>query len=116
MSHGEEIKRGDRFSFGENWYRFLSVLDDRQIAAAETSLCKMLGVASLEGKNVLGIGSGSGLFSFAARRLGVRVHSFDCDPRPVICTGELKYRYFPDDATWIIDEGFVPLDLMSLYF
>ena len=83
MSHGEEIKRGDRFSFGENWYRFLSVLDDRQIAAAETSLCKMLGVASLEGKNVLGIGSGSGLFSFAARRLGVRVHSFDCDLRPL---------------------------------
>ena len=105
MSHDEEIKQGGRFSFGENWSRFLSVLDDNRIAAAETSLRKMLGVASLEGKTVLDIGSGSGLFSLAARRLGARVHSFDYDPRSVACTRELKRRYFLDDAAWIVDEG-----------
>jgi len=41
----------------------------------------------------------------AARRLGARVHSFDYDPRSVACTRELKRRYFPDDAAWIVDEG-----------
>jgi hypothetical protein len=41
MSHGEEIKQGERFSFGENWSRFLSVLDYNRIAGAETSLRKM---------------------------------------------------------------------------
>ena len=59
----------------------------------------------MEGKTVLDIGSGSGLFSLAARRLGARVHSFDYDPRSVACTRELKRRYFPDDAAWIVDEG-----------
>lgn len=98
MSHAEEIKRGERFAFGENWSRFLNVLDDERIAVAEASLCNMLGVVSLEGKAVLDIGCGSGLFSLAARRLGAHVHSFDFDPRSVACTAELKRRYFPDDT------------------
>ncbi len=113
MGHSEEIKRGERFSFGDNWCQFLSVLDDKQIAVAEASLHNMLGGARLEGKTVLDIGSGSGLFSLAARRLGARVHSFDYDPRSVACTGELKRRYFPDDATWVVDEGSV-LDIEYL--
>jgi O-antigen/teichoic acid export membrane protein len=46
----------------------------------------------------LDIGSGSGLFSLAARRLGARVRSFDYDPQSVACTAELRRRYFPDDA------------------
>ena len=93
MSHAEEIKRGERFAFGENWSRFLNVLDDGRIANAEISLCNMLGVDSLKGKAVLDIGCGSGLFSLAAKRLGGRVHSFDFDPSSVACTAELKRRY-----------------------
>jgi 2-polyprenyl-6-hydroxyphenyl methylase/3-demethylubiquinone-9 3-methyltransferase len=37
--------------------------------------------------------------------LGARVHSFDYDPNSVGCTQELKRRYFPDDAQWIIEPG-----------
>jgi 2-polyprenyl-6-hydroxyphenyl methylase/3-demethylubiquinone-9 3-methyltransferase len=33
------------------------------------------------------------------------VRSFDFDPDSVACTLELKRRYYPGDATWIIDEG-----------
>lgn len=113
MSHGEEIKRGERFAFGENWSCFLNVLDNKRIAVAETSLRNMLRATSLEGKTVLDIGSGSGLFSLAARRLGARVHSFDYDPRSVACTAELKRRYFLDDATWVVEEGSV-LDIEYL--
>ena len=53
---------------------------------------------------LLDIGSGSGLYSLAARRLGAKVHSFDYDPQSVSCTSELK-RYFADDDDWNIESG-----------
>ena len=111
--HATEIARGQRFEFGRNWARFLSALDDRKIEAATHSLEKTLGVESLDGKRFLDIGSGSGLFSLAARRLGARVHSFDYDPQSVACTAEVKRRYFPDDERWTI-EGASVLDAAYL--
>ncbi|MFJ3521083.1 class I SAM-dependent methyltransferase [Pseudomonas sp. NPDC090203] len=106
-THQEEIQSGDRFSFGENWSRFLSVLDDERIEEAESSLRAMLEVDSLEGKTFLDVGSGSGLFSLAARRLGASVYSFDYDPKSVACTTELRRRYFKDDDQWVINEASV---------
>jgi len=96
-----------RFQFGKNWARFLTVLTEERIAEAERSLCEMLSVESLEGQRFLDIGSGSGLFSLAARRLGATVRSFDYDPQSVACTRELKSRFFPDDASWVIEQGSV---------
>jgi 2-polyprenyl-3-methyl-5-hydroxy-6-metoxy-1,4-benzoquinol methylase len=104
-THAGELARGERFEFGANWSRFLAVLDERRIATAEESLRRMLEVADLRGRSFLDIGSGSGLFSLAARRLGARVHSFDYDPQSVACTRELRRRYFADDADWTIEEG-----------
>jgi len=101
----EEIKAGSRFAFGENWSRFLTELDDDRIHQAEQSLCDMLKVKALQGKRFLDIGSGSGLFSLAARRLGATVHSFDFDPQSVACTNELKIRYFPSDPQWNVEQG-----------
>lgn len=63
----------------------------------------MLEVDSLAGKTFLDIGSGSGLFSLAARGLGARVHSFDFDPKSVACTSELKKNYFDGDDSWKIE-------------
>jgi 2-polyprenyl-6-hydroxyphenyl methylase/3-demethylubiquinone-9 3-methyltransferase len=101
----QEIAAGERFAFGANWQRFLSVLDESRILHAEDSLRHMLDVADLAGKSFLDIGCGSGLFSLAARRLGARVQSFDYDPLSVACTGELRQRYFPADTQWNIGEG-----------
>jgi 2-polyprenyl-3-methyl-5-hydroxy-6-metoxy-1,4-benzoquinol methylase len=100
-----EIDAGQRFKFGANWMRFLAVLDEERIKAAETSIKEMLGVVTLDGLRFLDIGSGSGLFSLAARRLGATVHSFDFDPQSVACTNELKRRYYPGDAGWRVEEG-----------
>jgi 2-polyprenyl-6-hydroxyphenyl methylase/3-demethylubiquinone-9 3-methyltransferase len=95
----------DRFAFGQNWARFLTVLNEDRIKAAEGSLREMLRCDDLRGRSFLDIGSGSGLFSLAARRLGARVRSFDYDPHSVACTSELKRRYFPDDQDWHVSQG-----------
>src|ERR1700755_2012521 len=104
-AHAIEVGRGERFEFGENWSRFLAVLDEERIRKPQESLREMLEVERREGKSFLDIGAGSGLFSLAARRLGARVHSFDYDPRSVACTRELRRRFFDADPSWTIDEA-----------
>ena len=106
-AYKDEVQRGERFEFGQNWREFLKTLDDERIAIAESSLKEMLGKESLEGLSFLDIGSGSGLFSLAARRLGARVHSFDYDPESVACTEELRQRYFPEDDDWVVERASV---------
>lgn len=105
--HEQELLRGERFEFGENWRRFLRLLDEERIQEAIVSLQVMLEVEGLAGKSFLDVGSGSGLFSLAARRLGARVFSFDYDPKSVACTRELKRRYFEHDESWRIEIGSV---------
>jgi 2-polyprenyl-6-hydroxyphenyl methylase/3-demethylubiquinone-9 3-methyltransferase len=95
-----------RFEFGANWSRFLRRLDTARICQAEASLREAFG-PSLSGKRFLDVGSGSGLFSLAARRLGATVHSFDFDPLSVRCAEELRQRFFPGDSQWTIEQGSV---------
>ncbi|REJ84754.1 MAG: class I SAM-dependent methyltransferase [Acidobacteria bacterium] len=67
----------------------------------------MLGDGSLRGRSFLDVGSGSGLFSLAARQLGARVFSFDYDPDSVECTRELRERFDLDHEDWQIERGSV---------
>jgi 2-polyprenyl-6-hydroxyphenyl methylase/3-demethylubiquinone-9 3-methyltransferase len=97
---------GQHFEFGKNWQRFLKVLDEERIQEAEASLRKMLQVDNLLGKSFLDVGSGSGLFSLAAIRIGAKsVHSFDFDAKSVACTKELKHRFFSEADQWTIERG-----------
>jgi SAM-dependent methyltransferase len=104
-AHANEVTAGERFRFGENWASFLQVLDGDRIEQAEASLKSMLPWPSLEGKRFLDAGSGSGLSSLAARRIGAEVVSFDYDPQSVACTTELRRRYYPDDPAWTVTQG-----------
>ena len=106
-AHDQEVSSGERFAFGENWAQFLKVLNDRRVQEAVESLKAMLDVDTLNGKTFLDIGSGSGLFSLAARRLGAKVVSFDYSPQSVACTSELKRRYFENDGDWQVQSGSV---------
>ncbi|MFO1216188.1 MAG: 50S ribosomal protein L11 methyltransferase [Burkholderiaceae bacterium] len=106
-THAEDIQRGERFAFGANWAAFLQRLNDDRIAEAERSICTMLGTADLRDRRLLDIGSGSGLFSLAARRLGARVHSFDYDPDSVACTRLLRDRHGAAEGEWTVAEGSV---------
>ncbi len=103
--HQAEIKSGKRFEFGRNWKNFLSLLNEERIKKAEQSLISYVG--DVTGKRFIDIGSGSGLFSLAARRQGAVVHSFDYDPQSFACTRELKERYFPNDPGWKVDQASV---------
>lgn len=106
-NHAQEVASGQRYAFGENWRRFLQALGPEQIALAERDLRTMLGAGDLKGLSFLDIGSGSGLSSLAARRLGAQVTSFDYDVQSVACTRQLRERYFADDPQWTIAEGSV---------
>ncbi len=106
--HAGEIESGRRFAFGKNWRGFLERLDEERILAACNSLRDLLETDSLGGMRFLDVGSGSGLFSLAAMRLGAaHVHSLDYDPGSVDCAKELKRRCFPEDPRWEISEGSV---------
>jgi SAM-dependent methyltransferase len=94
-----------RFGFGDNWLDFARDLRAEQIAEAEASIRNLLQRDTLAGSSFVDIGSGSGLFSLAARRLGARVHSFDFDAASVLCTARLRDQYFPGDPGWMVERG-----------
>jgi 2-polyprenyl-6-hydroxyphenyl methylase/3-demethylubiquinone-9 3-methyltransferase len=93
-----------RFEFGANWRSYARSVDHEQLYAAQASLTALLG--PIFELSFLDIGSGSGLFSAAARRLGAEVVSFDYDSESVRCTRETRDRFqHPDDDTWRITGG-----------
>ena len=102
------------FSFGRNWQAFLTSLDEGRVTIAEQSLVNFLGFSDLKGKSFLDIGCGSGLFSYAAMKLGAeRIVSFDLDEFSVQCC-----RYLHDRAQqpshWEIRQGSIlDKDLLS---
>ena len=102
-----QVAKKERFEFGRNWKSFLNTLSAMQIKQAESSLAEMLGVDDLVDKTFLDVGSGSGLFSLAARNLGAKVTSFDFDENSVWCTAELKSRFHPEDDKWKVLQGSV---------
>lgn len=85
------------FRFGENWADYSRLVDEQRIAAACESVRTLAG--DLRGKSFLDIGSGSGLFSLAALRLGAReVLAIDIDPDSTATTRNLLSR--ETDGRW----------------
>lgn len=94
-----------RFAFGENWARFLGSIDEQTIFEAEHNLKEMLETQSLSGLSFLDIGSGSGLSSLAASRLGATPLSFDVDVQSVSTTKALRERFAQHADTWTVECG-----------
>lgn len=102
----EEVKKGNRFEFGKNWSLYLKSLDSDRIQSAEKSLLRFLNRENLKGNSFLDIGSGSGLFSLAAKNLGAsKVHSFDFDDSSYQCTRMLKEKFYNNDSSWTVEQG-----------
>lgn len=107
------------FSFGQNWEKFLSVLDEERIASACFSIQKITGFETLAGRTFLDMGCGSGLFSLAAYRLGAeQVISMDIDPYSIECAHRLRLREGAQ-AHWLIAQASalaMPLPKQSFEF
>jgi 2-polyprenyl-3-methyl-5-hydroxy-6-metoxy-1,4-benzoquinol methylase len=97
-----------RFGFGRNWADFVaSRLNNSVVEASRLHMADMLRAESLEGKTVLDIGSGSGIHSLAALRLGAeRIISFDYDRDSVATTRKVR-EHAGSPANWEVMQGSV---------
>lgn len=109
---GVQLKIGDgmaeselRFPFGKNWKNYSKLINESRLCEAEKSLRSLLGVEDLVGKTFVDVGSGSGLFSLAAIRLGASVISFDYDINSVECTKKLRSEYTENEERWTVEQG-----------
>ena len=105
FNHTNEVNTGNRFEFGKNWIKYLEDFNDTKLKNAEASLKEMLDVKTLAGKSFLDVGSGSAIFSLAAKKLGANVTSIDYDPNCISCAVNLKNQFYKNDESWIILEG-----------
>lgn len=109
----QEVAARRRFEFGKNWSKFLGTVTEEAIQEATKALQTLLRLEDLANLRFLDVGSGSGLSSLAAHKLGARVVSFDFDPSSVTCTQFLKRRENSTDSEWqvlrgtVLDEDFL---------
>jgi 2-polyprenyl-6-hydroxyphenyl methylase/3-demethylubiquinone-9 3-methyltransferase len=94
-----------RFEFGKNWQLFLKSLSDKKIEKAKKSLQDLILIDNFQNKTFLDIGSGSGLFSLGAYKLGAEVRSFDYDEFSVEATKYLREKYSQNDKKWVVSQG-----------
>ncbi|KAB8028002.1 hypothetical protein [Fluviispira multicolorata] len=80
------MKEELRFAFGKNWTHFLTHLTDDRIHEASLSLLDFLNIDNLKNMSFLDVGSGSGLFSFAAKMNRAKVSTIDYDTDSALCT------------------------------
>lgn len=99
-------KKSNHFGFGKNWQNFLKSLDNEKIEEAKKSMVEFLGGENnIKGKTFIDIGCGSGLFSYAAFKLGAKkVVSVDVDEFSVACAKYLKEKEKNPD-NWEIKQG-----------
>jgi len=95
------------FKFGENWSKLVPQLDDARLESSKSDIIEMMERDTLEGLSFLDIGSGSGLHSLAAYRLGAApIVSVDLDPLNIENLQALRRQAgVPDDADWTARPG-----------
>jgi 2-polyprenyl-6-hydroxyphenyl methylase/3-demethylubiquinone-9 3-methyltransferase len=96
MSRIDLTQAESHFAFGRNWASYARDVTEIEIAEAEKGLTRLLG-GRLKGQTrFLDIGSGSGLHSLAALRLGAEeVLAIDIDKDSVATTRTLLSRFAP---------------------
>jgi len=105
MSYYNEITNKKRFEFGKNWQLFLKTINNEKIDRAKISLENLILSNDLSNKTFLDIGSGSGLFSLSAYKLGAKVTSFDYDEFSVEATKYMREKFASNDKEWLIQQG-----------
>src|SRR5262245_20528147 len=99
------------FAFGENWASYAQGIHETQIAWSERCMQSLLGPDLVRGKRVVDVGSGSGLHSAAALRLGAAsLLALDRDPASVATTRGVLTRFAPPGASYDVRES----DILAL--
>lgn len=93
------------FAFGKNWNTYLKKsFTEETLKKSIESLQQFLGEESLQGKSFIDFGSGSGVHSLSALKLGAsRIVSVDVDKDSVACSAELQKKEGVD--FWTVKEG-----------
>ncbi len=100
-----------RFPFGDNWASYSEVVTDDKLDQAERDLLRLVGDdCELAGRRFLDIGSGSGIHSCAAARLGASVVSIDIDPGSVATTERLSRQFGLSESIEVRCESVLELD------
>ena len=93
------------FSFGKNWENFLGRITEDKLKSGESSIKDFTGIKNFNGKSVLDIGCGSGIFSYAFHKMGAKkIVSFDIDPFSVRCCEFMKNKA-KNPKNWTILQG-----------
>lgn len=101
------MEKNKPFDFGKNWKNFLKDINDKRIQDSERSLKSFIGFENFSDLKFLDVGSGSGLSSLAANRLGATVHSFDYDLHSVEATKLLRNKFLKNNRLWTVENGSV---------
>jgi len=91
-----------RFSFGDNWQRFLDELHPAAVERMASYVADWLG-EDLAGRRLIDVGSGQGLTSLVAHQLGADVTSIDIDPMSVAATSRL-WRKAGQPSDWTVEQ------------
>lgn len=87
MADDRLLNADTHFEFGKNWDDYSRLIDDEAIAEAERGVLNLIPAEAIRGATWLDIGSGSGLHSLAASRLGAKeVTTIDIDKDSVATT------------------------------
>ena len=103
MSGRSERPDSTRFSFGENWLKYLEEMPSSAPAQMAAYVADWLG-ADLSGRRMADVGSGQGLTSLCAYQAGAQIVSFDVDAASVEATRQLWDRAGRPD-TWSVVQG-----------
>lgn len=105
----------NHYEFGANWKDYLKNLDEAAIVQATKDFAILVPEELVRGKSFIDIGSGSGLHSLAAIRLGARmVLAVDIDPDSVEATWTTLGKHAPDASFRAIQKSILDPDARSL--
>ena len=92
------------FEFGENWQDYAASIGENHVKRAMTSMERLLTKEELAGRSFLEIGSGSGIHTLSAMRLGAtNVYATDIDPYSVKTTSSVLEKFAPGQS-WKSEE------------
>jgi 2-polyprenyl-3-methyl-5-hydroxy-6-metoxy-1,4-benzoquinol methylase len=105
----------NHYGFGANWKDYLKNLDEAAVKQATVDFSSLVPEQYVQGKDVIDIGSGSGLHSLAAIRLGARsVLALDIDRDSVDATSSTLAAFASGSAYRVIEKSILDDDTSIL--